>query len=109
MKEVIEVEKSSGNVFADLGLPNAKDLYVKAVLAMKINDILKQRKLKQKEAAKILGVTQARVSALHSGHKLKDFSIDTLLMLLTKLDQDVEIVVKRKPRSQPAGEIRVAI
>ena len=81
----------------------------KAVLAMKINDILKQRKLKQKEAAAILHVTQTRVSALNSGRKLKEFSIDTLMDFLTRLDQDVEIVVKRKPRSHSAGEIRVAL
>ncbi len=109
MKEKIAVEKSSGNVFADLRLPDAKDMYVKAVLAMKVNDIIKQRKLKQKEAAAILNVTQTRVSALNNGSKLKDFSIDTLMGFLTKLDQDVEIVVKRKPRSHSAGEIRVAL
>lgn len=109
MKDTIEVEKSSGNVFADLGLPDAKDMHVKAVLAIKINGIIKKRKLKQKEAAEILGVTQTRVSALQRGRKLKDFSIDTLMGFLTKLDQDVEIVVKRKPRSHPVGEIRVAI
>ena len=108
-KDAIEVEKSSGNVFADLGLPNAGDMYVKSVLAMKITDILKLRKLKQKEAAEILHVTQARVSALNSGHKLKDFSIDTLIEFLTRLDQDVEIVVKQKPRTHAAGEIRVAL
>jgi predicted XRE-type DNA-binding protein len=109
MKEKIEVEKSSGNVFADLGLPDAKDMYVKAQLAIKITGIIKQRKLKQKEAAEILNVTQARVSALSSGRKLKDFSIDTLMGFLTRLDQDVEIVVKRKPRSHSEGEIRVAL
>lgn len=108
-KNVISVEKSSGNVFEDLGLPNAKDLQVKAVLAIKISGIIKQRKLKQKEAAGILGVTQARVSSLNSGRKLKDFSIDTLMGFLTKLDQDIEIVVKRKSRSHATGEIRVAI
>ena len=109
MNKPIEVEKSSGNVFADLGLPDAKDMYVKAVLAMKINEILKRRKLKQKEAAAILNVTQTRVSALNTGHKLKDFSIDTLMDFLIRLDQDVEIVVKRKPRSRAVGEIRVAL
>lgn len=108
-KNAIPVEKSSGNVFADLGLPDAKDLYVKAALAIKINDIIKQRKLKQKEAAEILGVSQARVSSLNSGRKLKDFSIDALMGFLTKLGQDVEIIVKRKRPSHPAGEIRVAL
>lgn len=109
MKDTIEVEKSSGNVFEDLGLPDAKEMYVKSVLAMKINSIIKTRKLTQKDAGAILGVTQARVSDLHRGHKLKNFSIDTLIDFLTRLDQDVEIVVKRKPRSHAAGEIRVAI
>jgi len=61
MKEEIEVEKSSGNVFADLGLPDANDMYVKTLLAIKINAILQKRKLKQKDAAKILGVTQTRI------------------------------------------------
>src|SRR6266540_1486843 len=102
-------KSKSGIVFADLGLPDAKDLQVKAVLAIKINGIIKQRNLKQKEAEEILGVTQARVSSLNSGRKLKDFSIDTLMGFLTKLDQDVEIVVKRKPRSHSAGEILVTI
>jgi len=107
--ENITIERGSGNVFADLGLPNAKDMYVKATLAIKINRILKTRKLKQKEAAVILGITQARISALNTGHKLKDFSIDTLMGFLTKLDQDVEIVVKRKARNHTAGEISVAM
>ena len=108
-KDEIKVEKSSGNIFADLGLPDAKDMYVKALLAMKIGDIIKRRKLKQTEAAEILGVSQARVSALHSGHKIKDFSIDTLMGFLTKLDQDVQIVVKRKAPSHSIGEISVAL
>ena len=108
-KEEITFQKSSGNIFADLGLPDAKDMYAKAMLAMKINGIIKARRLKQKEAAEILHITQARVSALHSGHKLKDFSIDTLMGFLTKLDQDVEIIVKRKARNHTAGEISVAM
>ncbi len=109
MKDNLAVEKSSGNVFADLGLPDAKDLYVKAVLALKINDLIEMRKLEQEEAAEVLGVTVSRVSALQHGRKLKQFSIDTLIGFLTRLDQDVEIVVKRKPRSRRAGEIRVAL
>ena len=108
MKETIAVEKSSGNVFADLRLPDAKEMYVKAVLAMKIINLIKQRKLTKQEAAEMLQVTQARVSALSRGSQLKSLSIDTLIGFLTMLDQDVEIVVKRKSRSQIAGEVRVA-
>ena len=108
MKETIEFEKSSGNVFADLGLPDAKEMYVKAVLAIKIMSLIKQRKLTEQEAAEMLHVTQARIAALNRGSLLKSFSIDALIGFLTKLDQDVEIVVKRKPRSRIAGEVRVA-
>ena len=109
MKEIIEVEKSSGNIFADLGLPDAKEMYVKAVLAMKITELIRQRKLTQPQAAEILNVPQARVAALSSGRQLKGLSIDKLMGFLTRLDQDIEIVVKRKPRSHSAGEIRVAV
>ncbi|NOT62011.1 MAG: XRE family transcriptional regulator [Acidobacteria bacterium] len=109
MKEIIEVEKSSGNIFADLELPDAKEMYVKAVLAMKITEILKQRKLTKPQAAEILAVPQNRVAGLYSGRQLKGFSIDKLMGFLTKLDQDVEITVKRKARTHSAGEIRVAM
>ena len=108
MQKTIEVEKSSGNVFADLGLPDAIEMYVKAVLAMKITSLIKQRKLTEQEAAELLHVTQVRLAALNRGSQLKSFSIDTLISFLTKLDQDVEIVVKRKPRSRMMGEIRIA-
>ncbi len=109
MKEIIEVEKSSGNVFADLGLPDAKEMYVKAVLAMKITELIRQRKLTKPQAAEMLNVPQTRIAALYSGRQLKGFSIDKLMGFLTRLDQDIEIVVKRKPRSHSAGEIRVAV
>ena len=76
MKEIIEVEKSSGNIFADFGLPDAKEMYVKAVLAMKITELIKQRKLTKPQAAEILSVPQTRVAALYSGRQLKGLSID---------------------------------
>ncbi len=63
-------------------------MYVKSVLAMKITSLIKQRKLTEQEAAEMLHVTQARVSALNRGNQLKIFSIDTLISFLTKLDQD---------------------
>ena len=70
---------------------------------------LRSSKIREVTNLDPIGVTQARVSALNSGRKLKDFSIDMLISFLTKLDQDVEIVVKRKRRSHSAGEILVAI
>ena len=108
MTKKIEFEESSGNVFEDLGLPDAKELYVKTQLAFKISTIVERRKLRQIQAAAMLGISQAKVSLLVNG-KTDDFSIDTLMGFLTKLDQDVQIVVKRKPRSHPIGELSVAM
>ena len=71
-----------------------------------LNQILEERKLSQADAAKVLGVTQPKVSALRH-YKLAGFSVERLMNLLTALDQDVEIVIRRKPRSRKAGRISV--
>jgi predicted XRE-type DNA-binding protein len=106
--EKLEVTKSSGNVFADIGLPNADKYLVKAELASQINHIIEKRALKQSEAAKALGIDQPKVSALSCG-RLDDFSIERLIDFLNKLDRDVEIIVKKKPtRRKEHGHLRVA-
>ena len=106
--ELLTSEKSTGNVFEDLGFTDAKERFVKVQLAFKIATLIAKRKLKQVAAAKALGINQAKISLLVNG-KIDDFSIDRLMEFLTKLDQDVEITIKRKPRSHSAGEIRVAV
>jgi len=68
--------------------------------------VLEQRKLSQAEAAKVLRVTQPKVSALRN-YKLAGFSVERLMNLLTALDQDIEIVIRRKPRSRRAARISV--
>ena len=73
---------------------------------MRLNQVLDARKLSQADAAKVLGVTQPKVSALRH-YKLAGFSVERLMNLLTALDQDVEIVIRRKPRSRKAGRISV--
>jgi len=88
--------KSSGNVFADLGLPNAEERLAKAELARQIEHIIKRKRLTQEQAAKILGISQPKVSALLHG-KLAGFSMDRLLKFLMALDQDIEIRIKSKP------------
>lgn len=88
--------KSSGNVFADLGLPDAEERLAKAELARQIEHIVKKRRLTQERAAKILGISQSKVSALLQG-KLAGFSMDRLLKFLMALDQDIEIRIKSKP------------
>lgn len=101
-----EVVHGTGNVFADLGYPDAAERQAKLRLAHALNQVLEQRKLTQADAAKILGVTQPKVSALRH-YKLAGFSVERLMTLLTALDQDVEIVIRRKPRSRRAARISV--
>ena len=100
--------KSSGNVFADIGLNEPDKYLAKAELAHQINTIIKNRNLKQVEAAKILSIDQPKVSALSCG-RLDDFSIERLINFLNKLDRDVEIVVKKRPtRRKTHGCLKVA-
>jgi predicted XRE-type DNA-binding protein len=101
------VIRGTGNVFTDLGYPDAAERQAKLRLAYALNQELYQRKFTQAEAAEILGVTQPKVSALRH-YKLAGFSVERLMTLLTALDQDVEIVIKRKPRSRRTARIRVS-
>src|SRR5208283_5092366 len=91
--------ESSGNVFADLGLPDADEMLAKAELAIKIADILRQRRLTQTQAAAILGVDQPKVSALIRG-RLSGFSIERLLRFLLLLGTDVSITIKPRERAR---------
>ena len=102
-----ESTPSSGNVFADLNLPQADDLLAKAELAAKIIAEIQRRRLTQSQAAAILGIDQPKVSALKQG-KLSGFSIERLIRLLLLLGRDIEIAVKTKPRSRPTARLRVA-
>src|SRR5689334_18849834 len=93
MKKKLGYEPSSGNVFADIGLPNAQDHLVKAQLVYKIDGLMKARGLKQVAAAKLFGVKQPDVSKMLRGD-FRQFSVERLLRFLVALGQDVEIVVK---------------
>jgi predicted XRE-type DNA-binding protein len=96
-------ETGSRNVFKDLGVPNADEHMVKAQLVFKIDSIMKQRKLKQVEAAALFGVRQPDISTMLRG-EFRQFSVERLLRFLVALNQDVEIVVKphRDPSNAPA-------
>lgn len=89
----------SGNVFADLGLPNADELLAKAELAIRITEILRRRRLTQVQAAEILGVDQPKVSALIRG-RIAGFSIERLLRFLLLLGADVSITIQPRPHSR---------
>ena len=98
---VPDVEASSGNVFADLEVPDADAALAKAELARRSCAILAARKLTQAQAAAVLGIDQPKVSALIRG-KLDGFSTERLFRFLNALGQDVEIVVR--PRRQKSGQ-----
>ncbi len=105
-KDKIQVVPSSGNVFADLGLPNADEKQTKARLAFAINEIIRRLRLSQVEAARRLNVNQPKISAL-SNYQLQGFSVERLLNFLTALDLDIDIVIRPKPRSRRAARILV--
>ena len=98
---------SSGNVFADLNLPQADDLLAKAGLAAKIIEEIRNRRMTQAQAAAIVGIDQPKVSALKQG-KLSGFSIERLMRFLVLLGRDVEITVKTRPRSRSIAKLRIA-
>jgi predicted XRE-type DNA-binding protein len=96
---------SSGNVFADLGLPDAAELQTKARLGVAICRIVERKHLTQAQIAERLGISQPKVSALLH-YKLEGYSVERLMRFLVALGQDVEIVVRAKPRSRSA---RIAV
>jgi predicted XRE-type DNA-binding protein len=102
----IDIQVSSGNIFADLGMPNADEMLMKAELVRQINEIITQRKLNQLQAAEVLGIDQPKVSALMRG-KLTGFSTERLFRFLNALGCDVQIVVKPKLKSPAIPGISV--
>ena len=99
-------EVGSMNVFKDLGIPNAEEHLVKAQLVSKIDSILKQRHLKQVEAARLLGIKQPDVSRMLRG-EFRQFSVERLMRFLVALNQDVAIVVTPHRRRSEAAALHV--
>ena len=102
----IKVEPSSGNVFADGTMPNAGEHLVKAQLVARLDSVLRTRKLTQTAAGKLLGIAQPDLSKILRGH-FREVSIDRLLRFLAALDQNVEIVVKPKPKGRKPATVSV--
>lgn len=100
------ITRGTGNVFADLGYADAEERQTKLRLAYAINGIVERRRMTQAAAADKLGINQPKVSAL-AHYKLDGFSVERLMTFLTALDQDVEIVIKKKPKSRSAARISV--
>ena len=99
------VERGSGNVFADLGHPDATTHLLKAELVAQIDTIVRQRRLTQIAATELLGLSQPDVSRLLRG-RFRDFSVERLLRLLTALGRDVNIVIREADTRRP-GRLRV--
>ena len=107
MSDKIDYKISSGNVFQDLGLPNAEERLAKTKLASKIIDISKNKGLTQKATALLLGIDQPKVSDLYRG-RLSGFSISRLIKFLNLLAQDVEILIKDKSdKTEQHGHLSV--
>ena len=102
----MRITRGTKNVFEDLGYPDATERHAKLRLAYALNQVLEQQDLTQTAAAQLLGLTQPKVSALRH-YKLAGFSVERLMTLLTVLDRDVEIVIRKKPRSRGAARISV--
>ena len=104
-KRRIKMEIGSGNIFADLGLPNAEEHLLKASLVVQLHRLIKARKLTQVAAAKLIGVKQPDLSNILRGH-YQGFSLERLMRMLTAFNQDIKITVRpRHRKSKEAGRI----
>jgi predicted XRE-type DNA-binding protein len=102
------VTRSSGNVFADLGLADADALAAKADLARAIREIIEARGVSQRQVASTVGASQSDLSNLYR-LRLDGFSIERLSRILTALGQDVEIVVQPKPRARKTAQFTTRV
>jgi predicted XRE-type DNA-binding protein len=106
-KSRIPAEKSSGNVFADLGLANPEQEQLKARLTLQIYRIIKARKLTQAQAGDVIGIAQPQVSLLMR-NRSGNFSVERLMTFLTALGQDVEITVRATRKEHGAMSVTLA-
>ena len=102
-----KIEKSSGNVYADLGVPDAEEMLVKAKLSMKIAEIIRLQKMTQTQAAQVLGMPQPKLSNMLRG-RFRGISETKMLECLTRLGRDVQIVVKPSSKARKIGRVSVS-
>ncbi len=100
----VKIERGGGNVFVDLDRPDAEVHLLKADLVTRIDTIIRERDIKQVDAAKILGMSQPDVSRLLRGN-FRGYSVERLFRLLTALGRNVEIVVRTKASSEQRGQV----
>jgi predicted XRE-type DNA-binding protein len=103
-KRKIEAHESSGNVFADLGLPDSEDRLLKAGIVAELHKLIKERELTQVKAAKLVGISQPDLSHLLRGD-FDDYSAERLMKMLTAFEQDIEIIMKPHRKAGQRGRI----
>jgi predicted XRE-type DNA-binding protein len=106
MNEVIVAEQSSGNVFADLGLPNAEELLAKAPMVQRIEDLIKERALTLPQAAELLATKPMKLKRLLHGD-LDLFTMGQLCRFLKVLGQEVEILIRPSKKRSDRGRTKV--
>ena len=102
------VEVGTNNVFQDLGLADAGERKLRVQLAMRVNELIMERKLTQAQVTKIFHIPQPHVSELRN-YKLSRFSSERLLHFITLFDKDVEIVIRPKADDHPSGLLSVLV
>jgi predicted XRE-type DNA-binding protein len=106
MKTEIEIERSSGNVYTDLGFPDAEEMLVKAQLTAKISEIIVSRGWTQQEAGKVLGIPQPKLSRMLRG-QFRGISEAKMLVCLTRLGRDIRIVIGQERELASQGRVEV--
>ena len=104
----IPVSEGVLNIFEALGLDDSEELLAKAHLAQSVTSIIKHRHLTQADAAKLLETKQPKISALMNG-RIAGFSLERLVLMMNKLDHDVEISVRKKPSSRSKARLSVCV
>lgn len=104
MTRKVKVEMGSGNIFADLGLPDAEAHFLKAQIVSEIYRLTHERKLTQSQAGERMGISQPEVSRLFKGN-FREYSVDRLMGFLTAFDRDIEIVVRPHKKAGKGGRI----
>ena len=104
MTRKVKVEMSSGNIFADLGLPDAEAHFLKAQIVSEIYRLTHERKLTQSQAGERMSISQPEVSRLFKGN-FREYSVDRLMGFLTAFDRDIEIVVRPHKKAGKGGRI----
>ena len=103
-KQKIEYEESSGNIFADLGLEDAEELYARGLIGCHVVELLNKKNLKQRELADVLNVKQAEISHLLNGH-FNRFTTDKLMEFVRRLDHKITIQISPHKQGEPYQQV----